>query len=448
MRKIKNLNEMKKLLLLAKVLTYLLILSIIACSPNTKKVTIDDANGELTETRAPVSLGVKLNNTLLSAGEEGRLGLSEKGKSSLIPAQLVNYSKSKDSSKLVILMSGEASGLHEFEVEQRDKSFGNIMKVYRDPNSGQLIIEEEGKKVLQYNYKTVYRKNVIHLSDAEKEEHEHTGVDTFVTTSRYAKPRSDYIHPLYGLNGEMLTNDWPEGGHPHHRGIFWAWPEVEYGSERGDIFALQKIFARPTGDIELESGPVFAQIEAENIWIWEANEPTIPIVREQALIRVYRATSKTRVIDLAIKLRALKDSITIATRGTDSYGGLNIRMQIPPDSQDISYFTSSPGSKPVRAWSDFSGIFEGSDSPTGLMVLQHQKNPEYPGEWVDYPELAWVQPTFPTPNTRYPLSQEEPLILRYRIIVHKGDKPGKSISKQRWDAYHHKVAPDYSFIKE
>jgi hypothetical protein len=30
------------------------------------------------------------------------------------------------------------------------------------------------------------------------------------------------------LEGEMLTRDWPEGGHPHHRAIFWAWPEVEY----------------------------------------------------------------------------------------------------------------------------------------------------------------------------------------------------------------------------
>src|SRR5690606_17767632 len=37
--------------------------------------------------------------------------------------------------------------------------------------------------------------------------------------------RSNYIHPLYGLDGEVLTQDFPED-HPHHRGVFWTWPVV------------------------------------------------------------------------------------------------------------------------------------------------------------------------------------------------------------------------------
>ena len=122
-----------------------------------------------------------------------------------------------------------------------------------------------------------------------------------MTSSIYAVPRSDYIHPLYGLEGEMLIRDWPEGGHPHHRAIFWAWPDVEYGNERGDIYALQRIFARPTGHLELINGPVYAQIDAENLWMWE---DSLPIVRENALIKVYRATETTRIIDLTIQLVA------------------------------------------------------------------------------------------------------------------------------------------------
>jgi hypothetical protein len=69
------------------------------------------------------------------------------------------------------------------------------------------------------------------------------------------------------------------------------------------------------------------------------------------------------------------------------------------------------------------------------MVLQHKDNPEYPGEWREYPDLAWVQPTFPTPNTRYLLSKEVPLILRYRLIIHSGGKPSEQISKKNWDGY-------------
>jgi len=214
---------------------------------------------------------------------------------------------------------------------------------------------------------------------------------------------------------------------------------VEYGSEQGDIYALQRVFARPTGKIEYIGGPVFAQIVANNIWMWENTEP---IVREQAIITVYRATSTSRIIDLTIKLIAIKDSITIATRYTDSYGGLNLRM-MTPESQEISYFTDEAGSMPQRAWSDFNGIFEGNKSTSGLMVLQHRDNPDYPGDWVEYPELAWVQPTFPAAGSRYPLNTAKNLVLHYRLIVHSGGKPDMDISKKRWDAYHAESAPSY-----
>ncbi|MGZ8921068.1 MAG: DUF6807 family protein, partial [Limisphaerales bacterium] len=39
------------------------------------------------------------------------------------------------------------------------------------------------------------------------------------------RARSTYIHPLYGLDGEVLTDDFPKD-HYHHRGLFWAWPHV------------------------------------------------------------------------------------------------------------------------------------------------------------------------------------------------------------------------------
>ena len=437
---------MKHLTSLSKFVIFILILGIFACTSNTRELTIDDPDGELSETRAPVSFEVQLNNALLSAGENGSLGIlddPESGDDNMAPVQL-DETAGGGNSEIVMLMPEQKKDSSTFRLEISETSFEEVMTASRDPESGQIHIKENGKEILQYNYETVYEEDVIRFAEAKEEQYTRTKEDTFVTVSRYAVPRSDYIHPLYGLEGEMLTRDWPEGGHPHHRGIFWAWPEVDFGSEQGDIYALQRVFARPTDGVQLTSGPVFAQIVAENLWMWE---DSLPIVREHSVIRVYRATPESRVIDLTLKFTALKDSITIATRRTDSYGGLNLRMQTP-DEQDISYHTDEAGSEPLRAWSDFNGHFYGAKSKTGLMVLQHSKNPDYPGKWVEYPDLAWVQPTFPTPNTRYSLSKEEPLILRYRLIVYKGDKPGDSISRKRWDAYHHKVAPDYSFIQE
>ena len=306
---------------------------------------------------------------------------------------------------------------------------------------GQLIITEAGKPVLQYNYKTVYEKDAIDTLAANRYTREKN--DTFMANpSIYAVPRSNYIHPIYGLKGELLTRDWSKD-HPHHRGIYWAWPEVDFGSKRGDLHALQFVFARPTGRKKHQSGPVFAQIEAENIWMWK---DSIPIVREVAVIRAYREITSGRIIDLAFRFVALRDSITIARRGTEHYGGLNVRMQTPKQ-QKISTFTDTAIVVPRRAWSDLSGFFAGSNSSSGLMVMQHHKNPDYPGDWVQYPDLSWCQPTFPASGTRYPLLKGKSLVLRFRLFVHSGTLPDQKFINSLWDSFNAKgkALPTFSF---
>jgi len=435
---------------------YISFVSILISSCSHTVVSIDDTSGDLGKTNAPVSIQLDLNTDQVLAAKEGRLMLINPSTQSPIPVQLENHNNESNSKGVVIFPNGEPT-IRKFKMVENNSTIdsNSLVNAYLDSKTSQLIIEEGGKKVLQYNYQTVHEKDVIRNGNSPNKKIDYSnkmsGVyfeeylkchpefpkDTIVSAAIYAIPRSDYIHPLYGLNGEMLTEDWPDAGHPHHRGIFWSWPEVNYGNKRGDIYALQTVFSRPTGKLKFRSGSVYAEIDAENLWMWEDKEP---IVRENAVIRVYRSTSNNRVIDLTIKLLALKDSVTIATRFTNSYGGLNIRMQ-PSESQDISYFTDKDNSDPLRAWSDLNGVFDGNKSTSGLMVLQHQENPEYPGIWKDYAGLHWVQPTFPTPNTKFLLSTKEPLTLRYRLIIHADGKPNEIISKARWDAYHSIFSP-------
>jgi hypothetical protein len=70
-----------------------------------------------------------------------------------------------------------------------------------------------------------------------------------------------------------------------------------------------------------------------------------------------------------------------------------------------------------------------------MLVLQHHLNPDYPGEYIQYPDLSWIQPTFPASGTRYRLTPGEPLVLRYRIVVHPGMKPDDAFSSRMWDEY-------------
>ena len=309
--------------------------------------------------------------------------------------------------------SEEASGAS----GQTQASSAGVMQARQDSASGQIDISQNGRPVLRYNYKTIEPGEVL---------------DKVTPANRiYARARSDYIHPLCGLQGEVLTRDWSPD-HPHHRGIYWAWPEVDFGTNRGDLHALQKVFARPTGKIRLQSGPDYAEIAAENLWQWEDREP---IVREQAIIRAYRATEQGRVIDLAFRFVALKDGVTLARRGTEHYGGLNIRMATPA-SQDIAVHTDPSNAMPRRAWSDLSGVFAGASAPSGLTVFQYQGNTDYPGDWVQYPHLSWCQPTFPAAGTRYALRRDQPLVLRYRLFVHAGVRPDDERAAKLWDDMH------------
>jgi len=289
------------------------------------------------------------------------------------------------------------------------------MEVRQDNRTGQYIISEGGQPVLRYNYQTNEPGSLLARVQPGN--------------LKYARARSDYVHPLYGLNGEELTLDWPVD-HPHHRGIYWAWPEVDYHGERGDLHALQRVFARPTGHCTWQDGPELARIEAENFWLWEDREP---IVREVAVIRAWRADATGRFIDLEFHFTALKDDVALARRETDKYGGLNIRLAAV-DGQEIHSQTDSPGAVPRRAWAEVSGTFSGAKEITGLAVLQAPGNPDYPGDWIKYPELNWLQPTFPASGTRWGLKKDRPLVLRFRLWIHSG-RAGDAKLNECWTRY-------------
>src|SRR5207249_1752099 len=55
-----------------------------------------------------------------------------------------------------------------------------------------------------------------------------------------ARSRSNYFHPLYGLDGEVLTDDFPHD-HDYHRGLYWAWSHIQVGDQEVDSWSLRGI---------------------------------------------------------------------------------------------------------------------------------------------------------------------------------------------------------------
>jgi hypothetical protein len=291
------------------------------------------------------------------------------------------------------------------------------MQVTRDLYTGQIVIQEGDMPVLKYNYQFVCPPDGFVAAVAEG-------------NRRYARARSNYIHPLYGPNGEELTYDWSKD-HPHHRGIYWAWPEVDWRRERGDLHALQRVFARPTGHVSFQSKGTYAQIIAENRWFWEDETP---IVREVTTLRAHQAGDHGRYIDLVYSFEALADDVALARRGTNAYGGLNIRMSPIKDMQLIHH-ADPVSARPRRAWSDSLGIRQGGTESVGFAVLEKTINPDYPGDWIEYPDLPWFQPTFPAQGTRHVLKQGKPLVLQYRLWIRPAKETSEAQYTEQWRIY-------------
>ncbi len=292
-----------------------------------------------------------------------------------------------------------------------------LVRAARDPHTGQVVVTEAGRPVLQYNYLTVQPPARYVESIAEG-------------NRRYARARSNYIHPLYGPDGEVLTQDWSVD-HPHHRGIYWAWPEVDWRGQRGDLHALQTVIARPTANVKLRSDAEHARIEAESLWLWEDQTP---IVREVAVICVHRAGAEGRHIDLAFHFEALADDVALARRGTDAYGGLNIRLS-PIQQMRLVHHADRAGADPRRAWSDSLGIRQEGNRFVGLAVFEKASNPDYPGDYIEYPDLPWFQPTFPAQGTRYVLTKGKTLTLQYRLWIRPGGQKSEAMYTRQWELF-------------
>jgi len=286
------------------------------------------------------------------------------------------------------------------------KSTGKgAMTVRRAHNDRYLEILDGDKCVLRYNFR-----NVPVPKTAK---------------GKYAVARSDYIHPLYGPAGEVLTKDYsPE--HPHHRGLYWAWPEVFYKSQKRDLHALQGVFARPDKIVRAAGGEASATIVAASKWLWDKEE----IVSETATITAGRAGADgRRIIDLKFEFTALVEGVSIARRGQKAYGGFNLRFSARKD-QEIVRHTDPAGKKPRRAWAQIVGIPPEAKNPVAVAVLQHSANPHYPGDWVTYPNLNWLQPTFPSKGVKHALTKGKPLVLRFRLCIQNGKMTDEQLAEQ------------------
>ena len=145
--------------------------------------------------------------------------------------------------------------------------------------------------------------------------------------------RANYCHPLYGLDGKVLTEDFPRD-HPHHRGIFWAWHQVYVGdAPMGDMWACED-FTWDIREVQILAPQQDAAALKAGVY-WKSSrwkKGLEPFARETVTIRVHQVKADTRLIDFDIEILALEEGLRIGGSNDEKgYGGFSTRIVLPAD---------------------------------------------------------------------------------------------------------------------
>ncbi|MBX3180151.1 MAG: PmoA family protein [Candidatus Hydrogenedentes bacterium] len=263
---------------------------------------------------------------------------------------------------------------------------------------GQLTIYEDGAPVLVYNHGLVYPPEGV---DAE----------------RYA--RSSYIHPLYGLDGAVITEDFP-ADHYHHRGVFWTWPETVIGGRKMDVWTLvgaRQVYERWLLQ-EVEEDQV--TVGVENGWFFDGEH--LPKVRETIHFTVHPAAEHHRAIDFKLRFtNVCQEDVVFEGAKDKGYGGFSFR---PRAENKPFVFDTAQGVSVEDAlsydtpWASVRWEKEGAPSP-GVAIFQHPSNPGFPHPGWIFRHYAFLGVCWPHEQTHV-LKPGDFFELQYRLLVHQG----------------------------
>lgn len=248
---------------------------------------------------------------------------------------------------------------------------------------------------------------------------------------RAAPARSSYVHPLYGLGGEVLTDDFP-ADHLHHHGLFWGWPHVRIGQREYDLWKMRGIrivFLRWLGQSALVDR---AKLGVENGWYVGDRQ----VMKEEVWLEVQLTKPAGRNIDLKLSWTPLSEPITLGGAEGKSYGGLTLRFA--PRTGTVITVARGRVSEDLLmtrlAWADLSATFPSNEgrATLGAALFVDPRHPDYPPEWMTR-EYGLLAIGWPGARQRT-LAVGKTVTCRYRLWIHRG-APETDEIQQAYDQY-------------
>jgi hypothetical protein len=247
--------------------------------------------------------------------------------------------------------------------------------------------------------------------------------------------RSCYIHPLWGLNGEVLTDDFPPD-HVHHHGVFWTWPHVEIDGQHYDLWVSRGIRQRFLKWLYRETGPVAAVVGVENGWFVGDRQ----VMTERIWIRAFRASETERAIDLELVFSPTDQPVKLVGSPGKSYGGLTVRFDVWPRRDAVvrvpqrtvrhvgSGLASSEDLSNTRLpWASLSSHFPDAPHRSAGSILIPPDHPDFPPTWLTrcYGPLCVGWPG----EEGREFQPGESFTLRYRLLLHKTEVEHETLER-------------------
>ncbi|SFE05243.1 Methane oxygenase PmoA [Chitinophaga sp. CF118] len=315
----------------------------------------------------------------------------------------------------------EAGSRRIFELSSTATASPAIMQV-RD-SAGSLILQEHGRRLMQYNYATVYPP---------------AGIDSIYR-------RSGFIHPLWAPDGQILTNIHPEG-HWHHVGIWNPWTHTEFEGKETDFWNLQKKegTVRFISFLSKSEGAVWCGFKAlqDHIAIKGAAEKVA--LHEVWDVRAYNSgTDSTRRIWDFTSTLSCAGSSPLQLLQYRYGGGFAFRATAAWNATNSKVLTSE-GKTRINAdstrarWIKITG--RTADGQAGILILCAEDNYDFPQPlrvWPENNERGEIMMNYsPTKMKSWQLLPGNEYIQRYRIMVYINDLTVEE-AENAWQAFAH-----------
>ena len=282
-----------------------------------------------------------------------------------------------------------------------------LMNAGRNPRANISFVEGNGPLV-----------GTLTIMDGEKPVLTYCYGDQLAPGRKAEQVRSCYIHPLYSLDGAVLSSDFPSD-HPHHHGVFWAWPAIAVRGVATQTWhpaepSLRQHFVKW---IKQEANDEGAVVVVENTWKLRESED---VAEETVTLRIHGASPFGRAIDVEIDLRPVGGPLEVrgAAEENKGYGGLCFRgaplLKGAVLTTDEGLLKEDSTGRSFR-WADL------STPDLGIAIFVSPGHPGSPVDWLVRNSYAGVlNPSWPG-LAGTTLATDVPVTLRYRVYVHRGD---------------------------